>query len=112
MNINSYSFGKISIDNEVYKSDLIIFPDSIQDNWWRKKGHLLQKEDLSTIIDYKPELLIVGTGKYGKMRVPQNLVDDLENMNISIKVYNTDNAVKIYKNRKSNDTVCALHLTC
>lgn len=114
MKINSYSFGKINISNKEYNSDLIIFPNTIQDNWWRQKGHLLQKEDLNTVIDYNPDLLIIGTGKYGRMKVPDTLINKLKNININVKVYKTDKAVQIYNNKKkdSSNVVCALHLTC
>ena len=44
--IDSYSFGEIVINGKRYTSDVIIFSDSVDDNWWRKSGHLLHKDDL------------------------------------------------------------------
>ena len=46
MLIESYSFGKISINGKIYHSDVIIFPDRVYDSWWRKEGHILHLEDL------------------------------------------------------------------
>lgn len=112
MKIKSYSFGKIVISNKEYKSDLIIFPDKILSNWWRDKGHLLQEEDLESVIKYDPKKLIVGTGKYGRMKVPQSLITKLNNKNIITEVYKTDRAVKEYSNINQKDVVCALHLSC
>jgi len=112
MNINFYSFGKINISDKEYNSDLIIFPDSIHNNWWREKGHLLQIEDLKTVIEYNPELLIIGTGKYGRMKVPNRLLNKLNNLGISVEVYKTDQAIEVYKKNNIKDVVCALHLTC
>ena len=63
--IDSYSFGKIVVDGQSYTSDLILYPDKIDDKWWRKSGHLLLKEDLKDIIHFNPDILIVGTGAYG-----------------------------------------------
>ncbi|MFQ6072444.1 MAG: MTH938/NDUFAF3 family protein, partial [Methanosarcinales archaeon] len=68
--IDQYSFGNMIISNERFTSDLIIFPDKILENWWRKEGHSLHPEDLKDVIEYKPKLLIVGTGKYGSMKIP------------------------------------------
>lgn len=112
MKINSYSFGKINISDKEYNSDLIIFPDSIYTNWWRKKGHLLQIEDLKKVIKFNPQILIIGTGKYGKMKVPKKVINEFEKYDTSVEVYKTDKAIKIYNKKHSKDVVCALHLTC
>lgn len=37
MNIEHYEFGKITIDGISYFSDIIIYPDHIEDEWWREK---------------------------------------------------------------------------
>ena len=37
LHIDEYSFGRISVSGKNYSADLIIFPDHIQENWWRKK---------------------------------------------------------------------------
>ncbi len=37
--IEFYDFGQIVIASKKYVGDLIIFPDRIQDRWWRKVGH-------------------------------------------------------------------------
>jgi len=40
--IEHYSFGRIVIDGKEYTKDLIIYPDKIRANWWRKEGHKLR----------------------------------------------------------------------
>ena len=45
--IDSYHFGQIMINGENYSSDVIIFPDRVQGEWRRKKGHELGLEDIS-----------------------------------------------------------------
>jgi len=54
--IEAYRFGRISIDGETYTRDLIICPDGIRTDWWRKEGHSLRPEDLDSVIDLGPEL--------------------------------------------------------
>ena len=39
--IEQYRFGKMRINGKDYSSDLIIFFDTIETNWRRKKGHSL-----------------------------------------------------------------------
>jgi hypothetical protein len=111
--IDSYSFGKIVIDGKMFTSDVIIYPDKINDKWWRKSGHLLQKEDLTDIINFNPEVLIVGTGDDGLMKIPNDTKRFLESKGIELIFKETSKACDIYN--KLNDKgriVAALHLTC
>ncbi len=111
--INSYSFGVITINNQKLTKDLIIYPDHITPNWRRKTGHLLTEDDIPEILDYKPEVLIIGTGASGLMKVDGKLKEKLKALGIEFVIKKTAEAVKeyngIYKNKK---VVCVLHLTC
>ena len=111
--INSYSFGTITIDNQKFTKDLIIFPDHINSNWRRKTGHLLAEDDIAEIIDYKPEVLIIGTGASGLMKVDEKVKDNLKTLGIEFIIKKNFEAVteynRIYKDKK---VVVALHLTC
>jgi len=113
MIINSYSFGNITIDRKNYRSDVIIFPDKINSRWWRKSGHLLSEEDIGEILEYKPEMFIIGTGAYGLMIVDQKVKDKLNSLGIGFIIKNTAEAVEEYNKLKRKDgVVCAFHLTC
>ncbi|MCL5772312.1 MAG: MTH938/NDUFAF3 family protein [Actinobacteria bacterium] len=111
--INSYSFGTITIDNKKFTKDLIIYPDHITSNWRRKTGHFLTEDDITEVINYKPEVLIIGTGASGLMKVDDNLKEKLKALGIEVVIKKTADAVNeysiIYKDRK---VVAALHLTC
>ena len=111
MKINSYSFGNIKVNGQNFSSDLIIFNNRIKKNWWRKEGHHLHKQDLKEVIDYNPDILIIGTGKQGVMTVPQSLINFLEERNITVKVNRTDKAVALF-NKAEGRKAAALHLTC
>ena len=111
--IDSYSFGKIVIDRKEYTKDVIIFPGKIKDNWWRKKGHELHIEDIEEVFQEAPEVLIVGTGKFGMMKVLPETVNNIKSAEINLIVENTENACKIYNELSKNKKVAAaLHLTC
>ena len=68
--IQTYQFGQMSVDGKLHTQDLILLPDRVVAKWWRKDGHRLDVEDLREIIDASPEVLVVGTGAYGLMKVP------------------------------------------
>ena len=111
--IDSYSFGKISINGKTYRSDVIIYPDRVSDSWWRKEGHNLCLEDINDIFVCSPEILIIGQGSPGYMQVPESLRTDIRSRGIELFVSGTKDAVRKYnKTFESHKTVAALHLTC
>jgi hypothetical protein len=111
--INSYSFGSIEVNGRTYKNDLIIFPERVMSNWWRKEGHMLNLEDLEEVIEERPEVLIIGTGHNGAMQVPEEVVGDLKRQGIEVIVENTRKAYKTYNDMSAKrKCAAALHLTC
>jgi hypothetical protein len=111
--IDAYDFGWIVIDGRTYTNDLIIFPDRIEAEWWRREGHALHIEDIESIVAAKPELLIVGTGKYGVLKVPAQTRAYLHANGIDLLVEPTDKAVELYNYYAgAKKVVAALHLTC
>ena len=113
--IDSYRFGNIVIDKIVYKNDVIVFPDRVQPEWWRKEGHHLQLEDIRHAIDdSQPRSLVVGTGKFGIMRVSKEVIKYCEDRDIRFYAEATEKAVKIYNRLILTDDkiVGAFHLTC
>jgi hypothetical protein len=111
--IESYKFGQILINGKKYNSDLIIFKDSIDDSWWRKEGHNLCIDDIKEIIDKKPDILIIGTGSFGLMKVPLELIKKLESMGIEVIIKKTKDACDEYNTlHQKKNVVAAFHLTC
>ncbi|MBD3263768.1 MAG: hypothetical protein GF375_01540 [Candidatus Omnitrophica bacterium] len=114
MEIQEYSFGKIKVDGKTYKNDLIIFPDKILPGWWRKEGHSLFLEDLKEVLSYHPQVLIVGTGASGAMKVPQETKKFLREEGIEVISRDTREAVEIFNKeiKKKKRAAGAFHLTC
>jgi putative phosphoribosyl transferase len=112
--IDSYSFGYITIDGVEYHDDLIVFPDKIKSFWWRNDGHILTVEDLQDVLEYKPEVLIVGIGYSGKMHIESSAKSRLKQEGIKLFEDLTGNAVKLFNKHIQNKTrvVGAFHLTC
>ena len=114
MKITSYNFGQIEVDGHAYSTDIIITPDGVHHDWRRTTGYNLAIEDLNTVIDAKPQTVVVGSGYHGRMQVPQSTQDFLREKGIELKVAPTSEAVEIFNRlqRDSARVVAALHLTC
>lgn len=113
MKISHYSFGRITVGGKAYSSDIIIYPNSVNSSWWRREGHLLQKEDIEDILVTPVSIVIIGTGFYGAMKVPDETRDYLEAKNIQLHICITSEAVKLYNDlSEKKDVTAALHLTC
>ena len=111
--IEAYTFGSITIDGKRYSKDVIIYKDRVDDSWWRKEGHNLCVDDIREIIEAEPEVLVIGTGDSGLMRVPKKTKEFVESKGIGFIVERTAEAVKVYNSLcGTKDVIAALHLTC
>jgi len=114
MQIESYSFGVMKVDGREYRQDLIIFPDKVRSDWWRRQGHSLAVEDVRDVIEFKPELLVVGRGDSGMMAIPAATEKALQDAGIGVIAQNTAQACSIFneQTKKGKNVVGAFHLTC
>jgi hypothetical protein len=111
--IEQYGFGRIVIDGQAYRADLIVLPDRVIEDWWRMEGHRLNPEDLDDVFEARPDCLVVGTGAMGMMKVPDETAAAIEARGIRLVVHRTAKAVKSFdKLRETGRVVGAFHLTC
>lgn len=111
--IEDYRFGEIKVSGQRYQNDVIIYPDHIDDNWWRKQGHRLELEDIKDVVKIKPDVIIIGTGNLGMMQVEKKTLEKLSKMNIQMIILPTAEACQEYNRIYSQKKVVAcLHLTC
>jgi len=119
MELSDYSFGEIKIDGKKHTSDFIVYEDIVIPNWRREKGHNLSIKDLEktpffTINVIDIDRIIIGTGKNGMMKVPEETIKYLEDKEIEVGVYSTVEAVEKFNkfNRRRIVLVGYFHLTC
>lgn len=111
--IESYKFGHIVIDGEAHENDVIILPGKVIANWWRDEGHSLNTSDLEAVFEHKPDVLVIGQGSYGRMDVPADTRQALEEAGIEVIDQKTDQAYQTYNRlRDERNVAAALHLTC
>ncbi len=114
MKIDKYKFGLIVIEGREYNKDLIVGLTGIIENWWRQAGHKLAPEDIRHVIeDQKPDVLIVGQGKFGMMKLLPETKDYLKNQGIQLIAEFTPQAVETFNDIIDKEKViAAFHLTC
>ncbi len=113
MKIDSYSFGRIVINGEIYTSDVVIYGDRVDSAWWRREGHRLHPDDLADVLKACPEILVIGTGYAGVMTVPKETREHIRSKGIDVEVERTGKAVDRFNVLQAKKhVIAALHITC
>jgi hypothetical protein len=112
--IEEYSFGKIVINGQIYNSDVIIFEEKVQSDWWRNKGHELCINDIELAIEaFNPTVIVVGTGKFGMMKILPETDTFFHSHQIRLIAQKTGQAWKTFNELSNSEKVLgAFHLTC
>ncbi|MBP8645694.1 MAG: hypothetical protein KBH99_06200 [Syntrophobacteraceae bacterium] len=112
--IAGYRFGSILIEGKSYHGDLKILEGRVLPDWWRKEGHRVTPEDITDILSARPEILVVGMGEPGRMRVSDTLRALLAEADIQLVEEPTAKAVEIFNRlyREEKKVAAAFHLTC
>jgi len=114
--IESYDFGIMVIDGKRYTSDLIVFPEKVLSEWWRREGHQLCVEDLKEVFKQTPmpEVLVVGTGYSGLVKILPEVEKALKERGIKLIAQPTREAYKTFNEllKAGKKVVGAFHLTC
>jgi hypothetical protein len=110
--LEEYRFGRVLVDGREETRDLIVLPERVVREWWRRDGHALVPEDLEDVIEELPERLVIGTGADGRMVPDPSTLEALRARNIRVDVKTTDRAVELFAGLDPATTAAALHLTC
>jgi len=115
MHIESYSFGRIQIDGVDYSKDLILLRGEVRSSWRRQAGgHVYAPEDLGEVLAAAPEVVVLGTGFFGRVKVSQATLAAFADAGSELVVEPTGHAVEEFNRLTSErrDVAAALHLTC
>ena len=109
-----YTFGHLEWDGQKYREDVLIMPDASVVPWPRDDKHHLQFEYLDEIVATGPRTLVIGTGKRGVMKVPDEVLDKLAELGIDGEPMPTEKALKRFEDllAQGKTVAAALHLTC
>jgi hypothetical protein len=113
--IDQYTTGShMIVDGTTYHQDLKIIRDEVKGNWWRKEGHRLDLDDIQDILSAEPEVLVIGTGYAGNLRIPGSVRQTIEGHHIKFISATTADATKTFNRllAEGRDVAGAFHLTC
>ena len=112
--IEKYSFGKIVVNGVIYTNDIKIIQGTVIPEWWRKNGHQVGMDGVKDILDSQPNILVIGKGKYGMMKLTPSLRDRLGNDGIELIEKRTSESTKIFNQlyKEGKNVSAGFHLTC
>jgi hypothetical protein len=112
--IGHYQFGEIEVDGQRYTGDIKIIGGSVISDWWRAQGHELAASDIEDILAESPEIIVVGMGLPGHMKVADELRERLAAAGTALIDEPTPKAVATFNrlNKSGKKVAGAFHLTC
>lgn len=110
--INSTKFGEIKINGKEYYSDMTIFWDGRLS--YRGKEHIVELGEFMDIIRNVPEVIVVGLGQEGGLKISEEVKDWASNKNIDLYTEITPKAIEIFNAfmTQGKKVVGIFHVTC
>lgn len=112
--IESYRFGRITVQGQTYRKDITIIGQKVFPCWRRQSGHLVTDGDLADVLDYRPDILVIGRGSLGMMHVHESLSALCGDRGIELITRRTGPAVTAFNALLAGKVTVAgaFHLTC
>lgn len=115
LEITQVGFGAMTIGNRRFRSDLVIYPDGrIEGGWRRRRGHHLSAGDIQRLLDSRPQVLVVGSGVFGRMKPAEDLKEASAARDIALHVLPTKRAAERFNAlvKAGKRAGGCFHLTC
>jgi len=110
MRIEKMKFGSIIINGKEYKNDVIVTNTSVST---KESSHTITKEDIEDILLTDPDVIIIGTGTSGKVKVPKEVKVMVESHNKEMIIGKTPEVINDFNRIKTKNKVVGIfHLTC
>jgi hypothetical protein len=112
--IENYVFGKIVVAETIYTSDIKIVQGEVVSDWWRRRGHLVEKNDVEDIMAAKPDVLVIGIGEPGLMKISSPLWELIFNSSIKLIEEKTPRAIDIFNrlSEEGENVAAGFHISC
>jgi len=118
MPIEDTTFGSITIDGKTYEHDVIIrLSGKVEKR--RKKlskekygtSHIVSKEEAKFIYEQGSDLLVIGAGQEGNVRLSPEASDYFEKKGCAVTVQATPEAIQSF-NESRRKKIGLMHVTC
>lgn len=93
--ITAYDERSIFVNGQPYFSSLLIMPDKLITSWEPQSIHSITDQDISFILDLKPEIVLIGTGAK-LIHLKQSLFKALYEQKIGVEIMDTPAACRTY----------------
>jgi hypothetical protein len=97
--------------------DVKLFPGGAREWDWGETGTShspgIQPSDVQELLDHGVDVVILGTGMFGRLKVCPETLDILEAQSVEVRMLKTEDAVREYNEVRGQEAVGALiHSTC
>jgi hypothetical protein len=82
VSIQFVKFGEVMVDGKVYYSDMIVWWDGEKE--FVPKTHILDMKAFSKLLRKKPDMVVVGTGQQGCVRISDDVRERANDRGIKI----------------------------
>ena len=110
--ITAVRFGEVEIDKKVYFSDMVVWWDGKIE--YREKSHNFTISDFLELAEKKPDIIVIGTGMNGIVRILAEVKQAAEDKKIEIFTELSPKAAEMFNgflaDRKK--AVAVIHSTC
>ncbi len=131
--IEEYRFGFIKVSGKTYTHDVEVrwLPEDLLGSdsassalevlpWWREESHLVDSIDIQRALTQRPNILIIGTGMYGMVKITGKAQEEIRIRGIKLIIDRTEEAVKTFNVIKAKleekgekkKIIGLFHLTC
>ena len=106
--IDSFEFERVVIQGEEYNSDILISPDGYISKWDREEEHTIKLVDIEGVLTHRPDLIVIGTGTIGNLKLTEDVEPFLGEKNIEVIAYKSEKAIDMYRQLRNQHRVLLL----
>jgi hypothetical protein len=116
MDFGGFHFGSVEIDGVTYNHDVVVDCGSVRKRKKKPSKRFREKFGHTPVsveekLPWKCKRLVLGTGRYGKLPVMDDVIAEARRRKVELLIMPTDEAIETLA-QKTKDTNAILHVTC
>ena len=111
--IDDHKFGSFVVDGRMYLGDIKIVNNRVR-HWEDRRKHIITLENIKDLLESNPEMIIIGTGNSGLLKIHENVKEIIMGRRIKLFIDKNLSAIKKYNETISENRKGAalFHATC